>query len=416
MEILLLAKDMALLNSAGRSKASRIVTLTSVSLAILALVSVALVFWQWWAAIRHPVDQRKKVMPGLTPASILKPLKGCDAETEACLVSWLNLTSAGSIQFLFGVPEADDPACALVERLIKRFPDRDAALVLTGERLGTNGKVSSLAQLARLARHDLFIVSDADVRVPPDLLGQLIGEIGAAKDLIACCLYRLANPSTPAMQWEAVSINSDFWSQVLQARAFGPLDFALGATMALSREALSSVGGFESLTDQLADDFQLGHRLVRQGGAVCLSTVVVECWEAPRGWRQVWRHQLRWARTIRVCRPLPYFFSVLANGTFWPLLWLVVCGPWVGGPTWGLLLCGLAMLGRASAAWDQQRRLGVGLRAPWWMPWFKDMAQVVLWAAAFLGNTVEWRGERYRVARDGRLSPRGVRPSSGAAT
>jgi ceramide glucosyltransferase len=406
LEILLLAKDMALLNSAGRSKASRIVTLTSLSLAILALLSVALVFWQWWAAARHPVDRRTKVTPGHTPVSILKPLKGCDAETEACLVSWLNLTPLGATQFLFGVPDPQDPACALVERLIKRFPERDAALVITGERLGTNGKVSSLAQLARLAQHDLLVVSDADVRVPPDLLGQLETEIGTATDAIACCLYRLANPSTTAMQWEAISINSDFWSQVLQARAFGPLDFALGATMALSRQALSNMGGFEALADQLADDFQLGHRLVASGGAVRLSSVVVECWEAPRGWCQVWRHQLRWARTIRVCRPLPYFFSVLANGTFWPLLWLAACGPWAGGPIWGLLLCALAICGRAAAAWDQQRRLGVVQPAPWWMPWFKDLAQVVLWAAAFLGNTVEWRGERYRVLRDGRLTPR----------
>jgi hypothetical protein len=90
---------------------------------------------------------------------------------------------------------------------------------------GTNEKVSKLIQLERLARHELLVVSDADVRVPPDLLRQLASELGGTRNAIVCCLYRLANPSTTAMQWEAVSINSDFWSQVLQARTLAPLDF-----------------------------------------------------------------------------------------------------------------------------------------------------------------------------------------------
>jgi ceramide glucosyltransferase len=178
--------------------------------------------------------------------------------------------------------------------------------------------------------------------------------------------------------------------------------------MALHRETLSSVGGFEAFADQLADDFQLGHRIVRQGGEIKLSPVVVECWESPRDWREVWRHQLRWARTIRVCRPLPYFFSILANGTLWPLLWLAASGPWSAGWSAWSWTAGIGcLLIRAGTAWDQQRRLGGGSghRAPWWMPWFKDLAQLPLWAAAFLGNTVEWRGERYRVSRDGRLIP-----------
>jgi ceramide glucosyltransferase len=303
------------------------------------------------------------------------------------------------------VSTPDDPACALVRRLIERHPDRDFSLIITAERLGTNGKVSSLAQLARRAGHDLLVVSDADVRVPPDLLRQLASELGPDANALVCCLYRLANPTTAAMQWEAVSINSDFWSQVLQARAFGPLDFALGATMALSRNALDDVGGFEVFVDQLADDFHLGHRLVRRGGEVRLSTVVVECWEPPRDWIEVWRHQLRWARTIRVCRPLPYFFSLLANGTLWPLLWLAASGPWAEGPGWAGPVSIVGLLIRATTAWDQQRRLNGGKGRPvsWWLPWFKDLAQVPLWAAAFLGNTVEWRGDRYRVRRGGRL-------------
>ena len=126
------------------------------------------------------------------------------------------------------------------------------------------------------------------------------------------------------MQWEAIAINADFWSQVLQSRSLKPLDFALGAVMATRRQHLQEIGGFAGLVDCLADDYQLGNRIARRGHSIALSPVVVECWSAPMGWAEVWKHQLRWARTIRVCQPAPYFFSLLSNATLWPLLWLIV--------------------------------------------------------------------------------------------
>lgn len=381
--------------------------LSALPFAILGILSATLILWQWRAATRFPQRSRDAAAPGPVAISVLKPLKGCDAETEACLESWLTQDHAGPFEVLFGLSDPDDPAGAVVRRLMERYHGRDLSCIVADARTGTNEKISKLIQLERRARHNLLVVSDADVRVPPDLLRQLASDWSGTRSAIVCCLYRLANPSTAAMQWEAVSINSDFWSQVLQAQTLAPLDFALGATMALHRDALSQAGGFESLANLLADDYQLGQRLVRQGGEVRLSPAVVDCWESPRGWREVWRHQLRWARTIRVCRPLPYFLSILANGTLWPLLWLAASRPWTNGLGWELPV-GIACLAlRGVSAWDQQRRMngGSGHRAPWWMPWFKDLAQFLLWVAAFLGNTVEWRGERYRVLRDGRLVP-----------
>ncbi len=381
--------------------------LSSLPLAILGILSATLILWQWRAATRRLRRPPAPVTSEPVPISVLKPLKGCDTESEACLESWINQDYPGPIQILFGLSTPDDPAAPLVRRLIARYPGRDLALAVASAPMGTNEKVSKLIQLERLARHDLLVVSDADVRAPADLLRQLAAECAGARRAIVCCLYRLANPTTTAMQWEAVSINSDFWSQVLQAQTLAPLDFALGATMAMHRETLRTAGGYETLVDQLADDYQLGRRLVQQGGEVRLSSAVVECWESPRGWREVWRHQLRWARTIRVCRPLPYFLSILANGTLWPLLWLAFAAPAAEGPGWVLPVVGACLALRAAAAWDQQRRLngGSGPNAPWWMPWLKDLLQVGLWFAAFLGNTIDWRGERFHVARDGRLLP-----------
>ena len=119
------------------------------------------------------------------------------------------------------------------------------------------------------------------------------------------------------------AVNADFWSQVLQARTLRSQDFALGAVMATRRAQLAELGGFRALVDFLADDYQLGNQLARRGYCIELCPVVVECWERPQGWREVWAHQLRWARTVRVCQPAPYFLSILSNATVWPILLFV---------------------------------------------------------------------------------------------
>ena len=202
------------------------------------------------------------------------------------------------------------------------------------------------------------------------------------------------------MQWEAIAINADFWSQVLQSRSLKPLDFALGAVMATRRQHLQEIGGFAALVDCLADDYQLGNRIARRGHPIALSPVVVECWSAPMGWAAVWKHQLRWARTIRVCQPAPYFFSLLSNATLWPLLWLIVRP---AAPVWAFALC--CWLVRILTALNLEQRLTQGrtLFAQAWLVPAKDLLQTAIWLLAFLGNRVEWRGRQMRLRRDGTL-------------
>jgi ceramide glucosyltransferase len=279
-------------------------------------------------------------------------------------------------------------------------PQCDAQLLVCPENLGVNAKVSKLVQMFRQARHGIIIVSDADVRVPPDFLAALVPGFLDDRVGLLNCFYEMAMPVTPAMRWEAVAVNADFWSQVLQSRTLKPLDFALGAVMAVRREALEGIGGFAALANHLADDYHLGNRVSKAGWRIELCTQPVECLDAPAGWAAVWRHQLRWSRTIRICQPVPYFFSILSNPTFWPLLWVAIQpGPFsLAG-----LIVALAL--RMILAADLQHRLTLKPRAAWqaWMAPVKDLLQLMLWLAAFAGSSVEWRGVRYKVGRDGRL-------------
>jgi ceramide glucosyltransferase len=353
--------------------------------------------------------------------TLLKPLKGCEPSTEECLRSWFAQEYTGRVQILLGVASADDPVCQSVRKLQQEFPNSDAQLIVCGPLSGANAKVSTLIELERLAKHELLIISDADVRVPADFLAQVVEplrEAAPAGDIkneragpracgLVTCFYRLANPATMAMQWEAVAINADFWSQVLQSESLRPLDFALGAVMATRRRHVEEMGGFASLVDYLADDYQIGNRIARQGYRIALSTVAVECWSAPMNWGAVWKHQLRWARTIRVCQPAPYFFSILSNATLWPWLWVATKPSLVS-----LLFVVLSSGARIAITLDLQSRLmgrPFTIRhsrftiSPWWLVPIKDLLQVALWVLAFAGNRIEWRGQRMRLRHDGRL-------------
>ncbi|MBN2506046.1 MAG: bacteriohopanetetrol glucosamine biosynthesis glycosyltransferase HpnI [Verrucomicrobia bacterium] len=381
-------------------------------LAGLTLLALALLLWQWTVALRFPLHRRTHPPPPALPVSVLKPLQGCDPATADCLRSWLEQDYPAPVQFLFGVASPADPACDVVRALLARHPEADAQLVVCPEKLGPNAKVSTLVQLERHARHQARVISDADVWVPPGLLREVVAPLRDPDVGLVHCFYRLTNPSTLAMQWEAFAINADFWSQVLQARSLRPLDFALGAVMATTQAHLDRIGGLASLLHHLADDYQLGHRIAASGARVELCPVVVECHHAPMRWTDVWHHQLRWARTIRACQPIPYFFSLLGNATLWPALWLLATlasptpsPPLTAQPACAAAAATLVLLLRILAGAHLQTRLTRSARhlPCFWMAPVKDLLQCLLWGLAFAGNQVRWRGQTFRVGTTGRL-------------
>jgi ceramide glucosyltransferase len=372
--------------------------------AALAFLSFALLLWQWLAAKKFPLHKRIAELTFAPAISILKPLKGCDETTPESLQSWFKQDYSGQIQILFGVADENDPACKIVNKLIAENPGRDAQLVVCAIPPGANAKVSKLARLEKSARHEFILTSDADVRVTPDFLASFVAPLRDEKTGLVNCFYRLANPATTAMHWEAIAVNADFWSMVLQSRTLKSLNFALGAAILLRRKNLEEIGGFASVANCLADDYQLGNRIFKNGHHIALCPVVVECWDAPMNWRDVWKHQLRWARTIRVCQPLPYFFSILSNATLWPLLWLIAS--FISEKTFGAPLMAVAfLLVRIVLAQNLQRQFTPErkLVSPFWLVPVKDLLQVALWMNAFAGHTIEWRGRQMKLRRDGTL-------------
>ena len=373
--------------------------------AVLACATVATGFqlFQVAAAWRFLRRARRGKWHGtLPPVTVLKPLKGPGVELYENLATFCR-QSYPSYQIVFGVADAHDPAVAVVQRLRRDFPQHDIVLAV-GSGRGTNRKVANLEHMMAYARHDVLVMSDSDIRVPPDYLRTMVGPLADPAVGLTTCLYRGRGHFGLPSIIESLFINTDFVPNALVAQWVQPFRYAFGASIAVTRAALERIGGFASFADYLADDYQLGRHVADAGYRLVLLPFVVETILDSVTLRDVWRHQVRWARTYRVCQPVGWFFSVVTHATLWGLVAAVVPGGPVG---WVVLasaltarLFSLAAIMRLLGEPETTRYLGL-------VP-LKDLVTSAMWLAAFLGRRVVWSGQVFRVRRDGRIVPVGV--------
>jgi ceramide glucosyltransferase len=350
---------------------------------------------------RSRILAQDKLPAAFPPVSILKPLKGEDPEIYESFRSHCR-QEYPEYEIVFGVSDANDPAVQAVERLRQEFPDRSIQLIVCTEVLGTNTKVSNLAQMVRSARYDHFIVSDSDIRVPPDYLRRVVAPLAEPGVGLVTCLYRGIAGPTVSSKLEALGISTDFCAGVLVARSIeGGLRFALGSTMAFRRQDLEAIGGFESFVDYLADDYELGKRIAGLGRKVRVSDVVVETFLSSYTVREFFDHQLRWARGVRGARPGGYAGLLFTFGWLWALLALFASG----GAMWAWSVFAAAVVLRFLVAWI----VGVDALADRQVPRFslliplRDLVGVLVWVLSFASNTVTWRGDRFQV-KNGKLT------------
>ena len=358
-----------------------------------------------WSAGRF-VRQRKAVCgdtrPTLaSPVSLLKPLRGTDPEMYESFRSHC-LQDYGEYEIIFAVTAADDPAAPLVERLRAEFPQLPIRLLVCKEHLGTNTKVSNLAQMVRQARYEYLVVNDSDIRVESDYLSRVLAPLSDSNVGLVTCLYRGVATSTLGSRLESLGISTDFCPGVLVAQSVeGGIRFGLGSTLAFRRRDLAVLGGFESLVNYLADDYQLGSRIAALGKKVQLSSVVVETFLPAYNLPGFFDHQLRWARTVRDSRRWGYLGLGLTFGLPWALLALIFARG--AGLAWGLLTA--VTIARLSVAvvvgrWVLQDRRVMPLL--WLLP-LRDFSALLVWMVSFFGHTVTWRGQSFRLA-NGKLS------------
>jgi ceramide glucosyltransferase len=350
---------------------------------------------------------RRAPSPAFAPGvTILKSLKGLDPGMMDAFRSHCRQDYPGDYELLFGVSSLEDPAAAAVVQLQAEFPRLAIRLIECPQRLGTNGKVSTLMQLVAHARYDFLLINDSDITVSPRYLERVMamhapGSAAGRKVGLVTALYRGRAHGTLPSRLEALGIATDFQPSVLLARWIeGGLRYGLGSTLAVSREALDSIGGLGALVDHLADDYELGERIYKAGYRIALTHEVVETSVPAYTWRAFFDHQLRWYRTVRDARSWGYAGLVFTYGLGWALLNVLASGLsplslWLLALSFFLRLA-VAMSVGAEVLGDHQVLPGL-----WLLP-LRDVVALGLWAAGFAGNTIVWRGERFAV-KAGRL-------------
>lgn len=343
----------------------------------------------------------KPITPtALPPVSLLKPLKGASADLYDYLASFCRLNYP-QLQLLCGVRDPRDPAIAIVQRLQSDFPHREIVLVVNPEVIGSNYKVSTLHHLFRLAKHDILVITDSDVAVTPDYLQALIPSLSNPQVGLVTCPYRGGALSPFASLIESLLINTGFASMIIVASQVEKTTYAFGATIAVKRQALEKIGGFAALANYLADDYYLGNLVSRAGYEIRLVPHVVETHPGVSGLKDLLHHQLRWARTQRLCRPSGYFGTLVTYGTMWAILSVVLFPSSLA--LWQLALATIGVrLYTTSIISDFFLDATVTRRFLWLVP-FTDILSFLIWCVSLRGNTVRWGEYKFRVHRTGKM-------------
>jgi ceramide glucosyltransferase len=329
------------------------------------------------------------------PISVLKPLAGDEPLLEEALASFCR-QDYPELQIVCGAADASDPGLAIVRRLAARFPEREITLVAGPGPSGANRKVANLITMLAAARHGIIVISDADVHAPPGYLDAIAAALEAPDTGLVTTLYtgRPGVPGWPA-RLGASGINHGFLPAALLGRALGRQD-ALGATLALPREVLARAGGLEPLIDELADDAVLGLRVAALGLKVRLAATVPATTVPERGLGALFRHELRWARTMRSLAPAGYAASALRYPIPWALAALAA-----SATSLSIALLVLAWAARAAAARGIDRALGLAPVLPAWLVPARDIFSLAVLLVSYTGERVEWRGAVLRAGRPG---------------
>ena len=352
------------------------------------------------AALRFFSRERARESVAYAPAvSLLKPVRGVDFGSYENFASFCRQEYA-DYEILFGVGGDADPSVPLIQRLMKDFPQRRIRLFIGAERIGANRKVSMLARLAREAQHEILVLTDGDVRVTPTYLREVVAPFADRSVGAVTSFYRGIAEKNLGAELEAIGAASDFFAGVVMANWMEGITFGLGASVVTRKEWVAKIEGFAAIADMLADDYELGHRIAKADGKIVLSREVVWTMYPAQTARSFWQHQVRWSRTVRLCRPLSFAGLIFTHGLPWALLAaLIAPAPWIAA----VYLIAYLVL-RFTMAWTVGV-WGVGddvVRRKLWLVPLRDAIHFVVWLASFASNRIHWGGEEY-IIRQGRL-------------
>jgi ceramide glucosyltransferase len=362
------------------------------------LTLTAVLVWRLRRPTLHP-----RIMP---PVTLLKPLCGAEHGLYERLRSFCQ-QDYRQFQIVFGVRDPADPALIVVRRLQQEFPALPIDVVASPQLHGSNYKISNLINMVEQARHDVLIIADSDTFVGPDYLRSVTAPLLDRAVGLVTCPYRDVPTAPVWSRLGAMYINEWYMPSVLLAWLFGGGCYASGQTLCLRRQTLQAIGGFQAITNHLADDYRLGELIRGTGLRIVLSPTVVQAEHDEPDLEALTRHELRWMRTIRMLRPRSFrllflTFSLpmaiagfaLSAAAAEPVLVLTA--------RWLLAVAVLARLGVhfAHRIRSDQTSDRSALADLWLLP-VRDALLGWYWLVSFLSSRISWRGGEFDVDADG---------------
>jgi ceramide glucosyltransferase len=330
--------------------------------------------------------------------TILKPLKGAEPCLFENLSSFCAQDYPAPVQIICGVQDPQDAAIATVERLKVSFPGADLQLVIDQTAHGANLKVANLINMARHARHDFIILADSDIGVEPSYLAQVTAALAPFRVGAVTCLYHGVAAAGFWSRLSALAIDAHFLPSVLVGLRTGLATPCFGSTIALTRERLAEIGGFEAFADCLADDYAIGDAVRARGLRVDAPNMLVAHSCSESSFIDLWRHELRWARTIRGVDPVGYAGSLVTHPLAWALIAVLS-----GAPVFGTGVGVLAIASRIVLLRAVRRNFGLAA-SPYWLLPIRDLLSSAVFVWSFCGRDLSWRGRGYHMQADGHLT------------
>jgi ceramide glucosyltransferase len=347
-----------------------------------------------WRFFSRP---RRRAAEFTPPISVLKPVRGLDPECYENFASFCR-QDYPDYEVLFCVSDLDDPTVQAIRQVSEEYPERNVRFVVGGSVRGSNDKVAKLIRLEKEARHTVLVLSDSDVRVEPDYLRTLVAPLADPSVGAVTCLYKEMGVRSVTTDLEAIGLVTDFYPGLLVDWQLEGVKFALGSTIALRRDTLGRIGGFEAQENRVADDLQLGRRIAAAGYRVELLPYAVSMVADYETLRELAQKRLRWAVVMRHMRPWGHLGLLFTQGLAWSLA--AIAAQPVARVIVTFLAAYLAL--RFAVAWLIAVR-GLGLRdfpRKFWLIPVWDLFAFLIWVASFARRRIRWRGAEYYLQKD----------------
>jgi ceramide glucosyltransferase len=354
---------------------------------VLTIYSSSRYFWQ-------NRNQSAKNIDFTPPVSNLKPVRGLDRDAYQNFASFCR-QDYPEYELIFCVTDQTDPSVPVIQKLICEFPERKIRLLYSAGQTAINDKVAKLRLMEREAEYEYLVINDSDVRVDSGYLRRVVEPLHDPKVGGVTCFYVSSQEESFADKLQTVGMISDFYAGVLVAWQLDGVYFALGPTMASTKERIRGFGGFQVLENRPADDLLFGRLIAEQGVEVKLLPYAVETVADFQGVGELLAKRVRWMTVMRAMRPWGHFGLLFTWGLPWTTLAVLV------HPTLGVVAAywGLYLVFRVAMTWligiQGLKQTGLWAKMPLIPLW--DAMAFLIWLVSFTRTSIRWRSVDYQL-------------------